>query len=148
MFIRDELNLCKMSKNADFSETCFSQVNDVGLSMYAVYVINKMVLIYFIESWIILLWKWIIFWKSGNMIWTLCFVRFHGNWPVKRSCTYTYIHMWLVYLHSWGNWVVLLCLVHWPQLLKLWIILYELGWKYSLNSFALKFFHEWFDMNI
>jgi len=28
-----------MSKNADFSETCFSQVNDVGLSMYVVYVI-------------------------------------------------------------------------------------------------------------
>jgi len=30
-----------MSKNADFSETCFSQVNDVGLSMYVVYVITK-----------------------------------------------------------------------------------------------------------
>ena len=27
-----------MSKNADFSETSFSQVNDVGLSVYAVYV--------------------------------------------------------------------------------------------------------------
>jgi len=30
-----------MSKNADFSETCFSQVNDVGLSMYDVYVVTK-----------------------------------------------------------------------------------------------------------
>ena len=26
--------------NADFSETCFSQVNDVGLSMYIVYVVT------------------------------------------------------------------------------------------------------------
>jgi len=33
-----------MSKNADFSETCFSQVNDVGLSMYVVYVVTKNVL--------------------------------------------------------------------------------------------------------
>ena len=30
-----------MSKNVDFSETCFSQVNDVGLSMYDVYVVTK-----------------------------------------------------------------------------------------------------------
>jgi len=30
-----------MSKNANFSETCFSQVNDVGLSMYVVYVVTK-----------------------------------------------------------------------------------------------------------
>jgi len=50
MFLRDELNFCKMPKNADFSETCFSQVNDVEFSMYVVYVINKMVMIYFIES--------------------------------------------------------------------------------------------------
>jgi len=69
----------------------------------------KMALMYFIERWIVLLWKWILFWKSGNMIRTLCFVRFHGNGPVKRSCTYTYIHTWLVYIHSWGKWVVLLC---------------------------------------
>jgi len=67
------------------------------------------------ESWIVLLWKWILFWKSGNMIQTLCFMRFHANWPVKRSCTYAYIHMWLVYIHSWGN---LLVLVHWPQIIK------------------------------
>ena len=30
-----------MSKNVDFSETCFSQVNDVGLSMYVVQVVTK-----------------------------------------------------------------------------------------------------------
>jgi len=30
-----------MSKNADFAETCVSQVNDVGLSMYVVYVVTK-----------------------------------------------------------------------------------------------------------
>jgi len=30
-----------MSKNADFSVTCFSEVNDVGLSMYVVYVVTK-----------------------------------------------------------------------------------------------------------
>jgi len=30
-----------MSKNADFSKTCFSQVNDVGLSKYVVYVVTK-----------------------------------------------------------------------------------------------------------
>jgi len=30
-----------MSKNANFFETCFSQVNYVGLSMYGVYVVTK-----------------------------------------------------------------------------------------------------------
>jgi len=30
-----------MSKNADFSETCFSQENEVGLRMYTDYVIPK-----------------------------------------------------------------------------------------------------------
>jgi len=30
-----------MSKNADFFKTCFSQVNDVGLSVYVVYVVTK-----------------------------------------------------------------------------------------------------------
>jgi len=44
------LNVWKMSKNANFSETCSSQVNDVGLSMYTVYVISKMVFIYLIEN--------------------------------------------------------------------------------------------------
>ena len=48
-------------------------------------------------------------WKSGIMRRTLWFVRFQSNWSVKHSCTYTYIHMCLVCIHSWGNWVVLLC---------------------------------------
>ena len=39
-----------MSKNVNFPKTCFSQVNDVGLSMYTVYVISKMVFIYLIEN--------------------------------------------------------------------------------------------------
>jgi len=39
-----------MSKNANFSETCFSQVNDVGLNMYAVYVVTKNGIDLFIES--------------------------------------------------------------------------------------------------
>jgi len=30
-----------MSKNADFSETCFSQENEVGLRMYTDYVTSK-----------------------------------------------------------------------------------------------------------
>jgi len=30
-----------MSKNADFSETCFSQMNDVGFNMYVIYVVTK-----------------------------------------------------------------------------------------------------------
>ena len=52
------------------------------------------------------------------MIRTLWFGRFHGNWPVKRSCTYTYIHMWLVCIHSQGNWVVFLCFGSLTQLFK------------------------------
>jgi len=39
-----------MSKNVNFPKNCFSQVNDVGLNMYVVYVINKVVLNYFIEN--------------------------------------------------------------------------------------------------
>jgi len=33
-----------------FSENLFSQANDVGLNMYAVYMINNMVLNYFIKN--------------------------------------------------------------------------------------------------
>jgi len=36
-----ELNFWKMSKNANFSETCLPQENEVGLSMYTIYVIPK-----------------------------------------------------------------------------------------------------------
>jgi len=48
-------------------------------------------------------------WKSDILRRTLWFMRIHCNWPVKRSCMYTYIHLCLVYLHNWGNWVVLFC---------------------------------------
>jgi len=41
----------------------FSQVNDVGLSMYAAYVSNKMILNYFSEDEVVLLLKWTIFGK-------------------------------------------------------------------------------------
>ena len=59
----------------------------------------------------------------------LWFVWFRSNWTVKRSCTYTYIYMWLVYLHSWGK---LFCfvLVHYSKLLKWWIISYKLSGIY------------------
>jgi len=43
----NRVNIWKMSKNVNFSETRFSQVNDVGLSMY---VVNNMILNYFIEN--------------------------------------------------------------------------------------------------
>jgi len=43
-------NIWKNVQEHQFSENLFSQVNDVGLSMYAVYVINKMILNYFIEN--------------------------------------------------------------------------------------------------
>jgi len=98
-----------MSKNADFSETCFSHVNDVGLSMYVVYVVTKNGIDLFHWELNCFALKIDSIRKSGIMRRTLWFVRFHNNWPVKRSCMYTYIHMWLVYIHSWGNWVVLLC---------------------------------------
>jgi len=74
-------------------------------------------------------------------------MRFHSNWPVKRSCKYILIHMQLVYLLSGGNRVICFVLIHWSQL-KLWIISYDSSWKYSLNSFTWKFFHESFDIVI
>jgi len=40
---------------------------------------------------------------------TLWVERFLGSWPVKRTCVYTYTHKWLVYMHSWGNWIAFLC---------------------------------------
>ena len=36
-----ELNFWKLSKNVDFSETCFSQGNGVGLKLYIDYMISK-----------------------------------------------------------------------------------------------------------
>jgi len=81
-----------MSKNTDLSETCFSQVNDVGLSIYVVYVINKMVLMYFIKSWIVLLWKWVLFgkvtlWDERHDLWDFLVV---GRWNT-HVCTPTLI---------------------------------------------------------
>ena len=46
----NRLNIWKNVQERQFSENLFSQMNDVGLSMYAVYVINKMILNYFIEN--------------------------------------------------------------------------------------------------
>jgi len=39
---------------------------------------------------------------------TLWFVEFRSNWPVKRTCMHNYTHVWLMCIHSWGNWVVFL----------------------------------------
>jgi len=58
-------------------------VNDVGLHMYVVYMINDMVLNYFIENYNVLIWK------SDFLRQTLRSMRIHCNWPVKRSCEYT-----------------------------------------------------------
>jgi len=82
-----------MSKNTDFSETCFSQVNDVGLSMYAVYVVTKNDIDLFIENWIVLFWKWILFGKVA--LWDeLCDWRDFlvvGRWNVHvRTPTFIY----------------------------------------------------------
>ena len=146
MILWNELNFWKMSKNTDFFETCFSQVNDVGLS--TVYVITKNGLDLFHWELNCFALKVDSIWKSGIMRRTLWFERFLGSWPVKRTCMYTYTHKWLVCMHSWGNWIVLFCF--WfiePNCFKWWIILYELGGKYSLNPFTLKLFHESFVMN-
>jgi len=105
-----ELNLIfwKMSKNADFSEICLPHENEVGLSMYTIYVITIHGFDWFHWELTCFALKMEFFWKSGNMRRTLWFVRFHSNWLVKRICMYTYIHMWLVCIPSWGNWVVFL----------------------------------------
>jgi len=60
-----------MSKNADFSETCFSQVNDVGLSMYAVYVVTKNDIDLFHRELNCFALKMDFIWKSGIMRRTL-----------------------------------------------------------------------------
>jgi len=109
------LTFGKCPRTPIFPKTRFSQVNDVRLIMYAVYVITKNGLHLFHWELNCFALKMDSNWKSGIMRRTLWFVRFHINWLVKHSCTYTYIHMWLVCIHSWGNWVVL---VHWPLLFK------------------------------
>jgi len=68
----------------------------------------KIVLIHFIESQFILLWKWILFGKVA--LWDeLCDLRIFlvvGRWNAR---VYTYTHKWLVCMHSWGNWIALRC---------------------------------------
>jgi len=112
------------------------------IDTYAVYMINNMVLKLSHRELVCFTLKMDYIWKSDILRRTLWFMRIHCNWPVKRSCTYTYIHMWLVYLLSRGNWVACFVLVHYFQLLKLWIILYELSRKYSSSPVNLKFLHE------
>ena len=65
------LTFGKMSKNADFSETCFSQVNEVELSMYAVYVFTKNSIDSFHCESIHFTLKMNTIWKSGIMRRTL-----------------------------------------------------------------------------
>ena len=36
------------------------------------------------------------------------FLRFRRIWPLKRICMHNYTHMWLMCIHSWGNWVCFL----------------------------------------
>ena len=43
--------------------------------------------------------------KVRRTLWLLWFRRV---WPVKRICMHTYTHIWLMCIHSWGNWVCLL----------------------------------------
>ena len=91
-------------------------------------------------------------WKSDILRRTSWFMRTHCNWPVKRSCTYTYIHTCLVYLHSWGNWVVLFwsidpnyysCELHYTNLVEnihwtrlLWnSFMNSLVWLYMLCAY-------------
>jgi len=68
-----------MSKNVDFSETCFSQVNDVGLSMYAVYVVTKNDLDLFHWELNRFALKMDSVWKSDIMSRTLWIMRFLGS---------------------------------------------------------------------
>jgi len=123
-----ELDFWKMSKNVDFSETCFSQENEVGLRMYTIYVITKNGFAWLHWEIICFTLKIEFFWKSGKVRRTLWFVKFHRNWPVKRTCVYTYTHMWLMYIHSWGNWVVFLSFgsialitLKWWNMIRTWL---------------------------
>jgi len=79
-----------MSKNADFSKTCFSQVNDVGLSMYVVYVATQNGIDLFYRELIRFALKMNTICKSGIMRRTLWSERFLSSWPVKRTYVYTY----------------------------------------------------------
>jgi len=97
-FLWIKLDFWKMSKNVDFSETCFSQENEEGLRMYAIHVITKNGFDWFLWELTCFALKMEFFWKSGKVRRTLWFVRFHSNWPVKRTCMHNYTHMWLMFL--------------------------------------------------
>jgi len=108
-FLWIELDFWKMSKNVNFSETCFSQENEVRLRMSTIYVITKkngFDWFHWVLSCFAL--KMEFFWKSGKVRLTLWFWWFHSIGPVKRTCMHTYTHMWLMFIYSWGNWVVFL----------------------------------------
>jgi len=59
--------------------------------------------------------------QNDKMIRTLWLLWFRSIWPVKRTCMHNYTHMWLIYIHSWGNWV---CFLSFDSIaiivLKLW----------------------------
>jgi len=74
---------------------------------------------------------------------TLWFWWFCHIWPVKRTCMHTYTHIWLMCIHSWGNWVV--CLVFGSivlDVLKLW------NMRRTLQNLEFKWFGLWYvDVN-
>ena len=102
------LTFGKCPRTPIFFETCFAQENEVGLRMYTIYVIAKNDFDWFL--WELTCFALIMefFWKSGKVRRTLWFVRFHSNWPVKRTCMHDYTYMWIMCIHSWDNWVVFL----------------------------------------
>jgi len=63
--------------------------------------------------------------KSNILRRTLRMLRIHSNWPMKYLCEYTFIHMWLVYSLVEAIESFDFVLVHWFNLLKWWIVLYE-----------------------
>ena len=71
-------------------------------------------------------------------------LRIHSIWPMKYLCEYTFTHMWLVYSLVEAIESFDFILVHWLNLLKWWITLYETSWRYihwvfsSYNSFVNK----------
>jgi len=104
-----ELNLTfgKCPRTPIFSKLVFSQENEIGLRFYTIYVITKNGFAWFHWEITCFTLKMEFFWKSGNVRRTLWFGRFHSNWPVKHTCMHNYTHIWLMCIHSWGNWVVI-----------------------------------------
>ena len=73
-----------MSNNVDFSETCFSQGNGVGLRLYTDYMISKNGYDWF--HWVVTCFalKMEFFWKNDKERWTCDFVE------VSRWNTHVY----------------------------------------------------------